>query len=162
MGNSTQSINPYHTVDQIQHPWFSRMDPGDKYIVDINIVNSPAWYARTLWEEAKNRKVEIFTVKEVIKLYDDSDHVFKEYDERNIRIANEDVDLSFPIIVTRKTTEHDPVIVDGFHRVYKARHTKQTLPYVMLDVMPAPDLLNNHHTPEAIERIQCRTSLTCK
>lgn len=158
MGNAEQFTN-YEPLDpEFVKQFLTRMDPGDKLIINRNIVNSPAWYARTLWEVATNYPVQIFTAHAVENLYMQSEEVFVEFTEDDIAIAKFDVDLNFPIILTKDRSNNDDIIVDGYHRVYKARHSGEQLKYVVLPVMPAPDILNNHHTKEALLRIEERVS----
>lgn len=158
MGNTNESLDIKTLDPEFIKTFLERMDPGDKIIVNRNIVNSPAWYARTLWEVAKQYPVQILTATEVETLYDQSNEIFIEFSEDDIAIAIDDVDLSFPIILTKDKSDNSDIIVDGYHRVYKARNTGQALKYVVLPVMPEPDILNNHHTKEALIRIEERVS----
>lgn len=120
------------------------------------------WYARTIWEAAAETPVLELNSVLIRQLYDLADKagIYDEYDDRNFHNAEHVVDTNVPIIATFNPYTNWYDILDGYHRLYKARWTNSPLSLKSIDAMPEPDFKDCEITEKAIERYIARRGET--
>lgn len=169
-----------HYINNIDGGMFSEYDYDvegfdiQNYIMDYSVkilkpsdrlISGPEegtlWYARTIWEAAENTPVLELNTTLVKQLYDlaDAAGIYDEYEEHNFHNAESVVDIKVPIIATFNPHTNWYDILDGYHRLYKARWTNSTLFLKSIDSMPAPDFKEAVITPEAMDRYKERRSM---
>lgn len=136
----------------------SILKPSDRLIAGPE--EGTYWYARTIWEEAKDTPVLELNTTLVRQLYDLADQagIYDEYEDSNFHNAENVVDITVPIIATFNPYTNWYDVLDGYHRLYKARWTNSTLLLKSIDKMPEPDFKNSEVTEHAHERYVARRS----
>lgn len=145
-------VEGFDIKDYLMHYSQSILRPSDRLIVGPE--EGTFWYARTIWEAAENTPVLELNTTLVRQLYDLADKagIYDEYEEHNFYNAESVVDIKVPIIATFNPHTNWYDILDGYHRLYKARWTNATLFLKSIDTMPEPDFKNAEITEQAMER----------
>ena len=136
------------------------LKPSDRLVVGP--VNDQYWFAETVWESVKDTtpiELNYTLVKQIYRIADDAG-IYDAFNDSNYHNAEHVVDINVPIIII-----HNPInglydVVDGFHRLYKARWSKQPIMAKVLLEMPEPDFIDGMHTDEYINRLINRSDKT--
>lgn len=93
------------------------------------------WDVRDIWEAVKDLPTTNLPASLFLHL---SKEVFKHYKKSDFERIKE-ADLSYPIIISKTSTNSVKIIIDGYHRLYKHFELKHPLiPVKILEKMPRP------------------------
>ena len=93
------------------------------------------WDVRDIWKAVKDIKAVNIPLSNLNHF---GKEVYKEYDKEDIERIDQ-ADLAYPLIVSGQTYFNPKIIVDGYHRLFKARKLKlKTIQVKLIKKMPKP------------------------